>query len=476
MNPQEIFESFYSWILEQTDPAYAIEKNGDDEIDLVTENATAHIQFYHLEYEVVAFTIDSPKSEEPLFFLHFELQDLEHAQKLFREMVQSLKNAASQVTTKILLSCTSGLTTSFFADKLNTAANTLGLDYSFSAVSYMDLFEAALDQDVVLLAPQIGYMLKKAQDVLKDKTILQIPTDVFASYNVNKMLDIIKEELAAKEKAREVIEDIHDPEWDSSIMILAIVRTNGKYVIHYRGADNEDPMERGVVVKDQLDIHDLSDLLDVLFIRYPRIKGVAIVTPGNVHHGHLTLPAAKIYDVDIVGEFTKKYHRPFILCNDANAIAVGYYANHRDCGNLLVYYQPLGNTVGGAGLVINGDLQIGKRDIAGEVGNYLKILNFSEDRFDLAKTPEGIVEYITKVTLPMICTVGPDTLAVYCSLLTDTEELKKSLLKYIPEQNIPEIHKVSTNLYDLFYGAGVLLYNLLHGSIEYREELKEYRN
>ncbi|MBR2811272.1 MAG: ROK family protein [Solobacterium sp.] len=475
MSTQNIVETFREWILKQTDPAYTIEPISTDQIDYVTDSATAHVQFYHLEYEIVSFTIDSPKAEDPLFFLHFELQDLEHARKLFREMIQSLKNAGSQVATKVLLSCSSGFTTSFFADRLNTAAETLGLDYSFSAVSYTDLFEAAVDQDVILLAPQIGYLLKKAQEILKDKIILQIPTDVFATYNVNKLLELVGEELAKKEKAETVTEDTHDPEWDSSIMILAIVKSNGRFVIHYRGADNEEPMDRGVVVKDKFDKHDLEDLLDVLFIRYPRIKGVGIVTPGIVHDGHLTFRSAGIVNLDLVGEFTKKYHRPFILCNDANATAVGYFANHRDCGDLLVYYHPLGNVVGGAGTVIDGRLQIGKHDIAGEVGNYLKFLNFSEDRFDLARTPEGIVEYITKVTLPMICTVGPDTLAVYCDLLTDTEELKAGMMKYLPEEYLPEIHKVKSNLYDLFYGAGVMLYNLLHGNIEYRDDLKEYR-
>lgn len=475
MNDQEMYKEFLAWILEQTDPAYTINKISDDQIDYVTDAATAHVQFYHLEYEIASFTIDSPKSEEPLFFLHFELKDLDHAKQLFREMIQSLKNAQSKVATKILLSCSSGFTTSFFADRLNTAAETLSLDYVFSAVSYTDLFEAAADQDVVLLAPQIGYLMKKAQEVLQDKIILQIPTDVFATYNVNRMIDIIKEELTKKEKSEEVIEDIHDPEWDSSIMILAVLHRNRQYEIHYRGADQETAMERGVVIKESLDIRDMEDLLDVLFIRHPQIKGVAIVAPGVVYDGYLTLPAAKIFDLDIVGEFTRRYNRTFVLCNDANAAAVGYYANHRDCGNLLTYYHPIGNSVGGAGVVLNGDLHIGKMDIAGECANYIRLLNFSEDRFDLARTPEGIVELITKLVTPMICTIGPDTLAVYCDLLTDTEELKESLKKYIPERHLPEIHKLSSNLWELFYGAGVLLYNILHGTFKYREDLSEFK-
>ncbi len=465
MTDKEMLKEFRNWILKQTDPAYTINEISEDKVDFVTETATAHVEFFHLEYEIVSFTIESPKSEEPLFFLHFEMKDLEHAEQLFTEMIQSLKNAASKVTTKVLLSCTSGFTTSFFADKLNTAANAIDLDYSFSAVSYNDLFEAAADQDVILLAPQIGYLLKKAKEILNDKIILQIPTDVFATYNANRMLDLIKEELTAKQKAEEVVEDIHDPEWDSTIAILAIAKNNGKYVIHYRGAEGENPLERGVIVKETLNIQDLEDVLNVMFIRYPQIKGVAIVSPGTVAGGRLTLPPAKIFDQDIVGLFKEKYRCEFVLCNDANALALGYYANHKDCGDLLVYYHPLGNVVGGAGMIIDGKLHTGKNDIAGETVTYTKLLNFSEDRFDLARTPEGIVEYVTKVTVPMIATVGPKTLAIYCDLLTSEEELKNSIEKYIPEQYMPEIHKVKDNLWTLFYGAGVALYNRLHGNL-----------
>jgi len=476
MTDREMYEMYRRWILEQTDPAYEINEKSEDEIDFVTENAVGHVQFYHLEYEICALTIESDKADEPVFFLHFEIKDLDHAKDLFTQMTASLKKAGEDTKVKVLLSCTSGFTTSFFADKLNGAAETLGLEYEFSAVPYNELFEAAQDKDVILLAPQIGYLFKKAQEVLKDKVIIQIPANVFASYNVTQTVNLIKEELDKKEKVEETVEDIHDPEWDSSIAIVAIIRRNRRFEIHWRGADKEAAMERGVTVKDEINLRDLEDVLDVLFIRHPEIKGVAIVAPGIVYEGRLTLPTVKIFDVDVVGEFTKKYGRTFILCNDANAAAVGYYANHRDCGNLLAYYHPLGNVVGGAGLVINGNPVFGKKDFAGECANYLKTLNFSEDRYDLARTPEGIVELITKLVLPMVCTIGPDTLAVYCDLLTDPEELKESLKKYVPERHLPQIVKMDSRFWELFYGAGVLLYNVLHGSYSYREDLKEFRN
>ena len=142
--------------------------------------------------------------------------------------------------------------------------------------------------------------------------------------------------------------------------------------------------------------------------------------------------------------------------------------------SVIAYYHPVGNAVGGAGIVIDGNLVIGRKDIAGKCAAYLKLLNFSEDRFDLARTPEGISELVGKIVLPMICTFGPDTLALYCDLLTDPDELKNYLSKYLDEKFIPEIVKMKSNGWEVFYGAGVMLYNVLHESLEYRKDLKQY--
>ena len=35
---------------------------------------------------------------------------------------------------------------------------------------------------------------------------------------------------------------------------------------------------------------------------------------------------------------------------------------------------------------------------------------------------------------------------------------------------------MDSRFWELFYGAGVLLYNVLHGTSKYREDLNEYRN
>lgn len=98
-------------------------------------------------------------------------------------MVETLVNLKDEKTIRVLLSCSAGLTTSMFAENLNSITEMLNLDYQFNVVSYLSIYEEVENYDVVLIAPQIGYMLKRLQDTLTDRLVLQIPTSVFASYD-----------------------------------------------------------------------------------------------------------------------------------------------------------------------------------------------------------------------------------------------------------------------------------------------------
>lgn len=57
-----------------------------------------------------------------------EAPDAEHARKLFDELTDALAQLATQKVTKVLLTCTSAMTTTFFARKLQEVAATLSLE------------------------------------------------------------------------------------------------------------------------------------------------------------------------------------------------------------------------------------------------------------------------------------------------------------------------------------------------------------
>ncbi len=51
------------------------------------------------------------------------MNDEEHAKQLYDEMVETLIGLKDEKTLQVLLSCSAGLTTSMFAENLNSVAN-----------------------------------------------------------------------------------------------------------------------------------------------------------------------------------------------------------------------------------------------------------------------------------------------------------------------------------------------------------------
>lgn len=60
---------------------------------------------------------------------------------------------------RILLICTAGMSTSFLVNKMKTEASKMGLDVSIEAIPEARAKEYVETVDVVLLGPQIQYLL-----------------------------------------------------------------------------------------------------------------------------------------------------------------------------------------------------------------------------------------------------------------------------------------------------------------------------
>ena len=192
---------FKAWILKHSNDEYRMTLENDQLIMLRTDYGEASIQFTEIEENtIVEFKITFDKDHSVKFYLHFELNDENHAKQLYDEMVETLIGLKDQKTLKVLLSCSAGLTTSMFAENLNSVAEMLGLDYHFDAVSYLSLYEEVQNYDIVFIAPQIGYMYNRLKESLPDKLVLQIPTSLFASYDALGAIQFIQQEFKNIEK------------------------------------------------------------------------------------------------------------------------------------------------------------------------------------------------------------------------------------------------------------------------------------
>ena len=228
---------YRKWIKEHQNTYYSINEISDNTIELKTDYGISTIQFTDIdESTLVEFTIISLKDESIKFYLHFELKDIDHAKQLYQEMADSLLKLKEEKTLQVLLSCSAGLTTSMFAENLNDHAKMLGLDMHFEAVPYLNIYQEAEKYDVILLAPQIGYMLNRLQESLTDKQVLQIPTNAFASYDSLSVINFINDELKkykVKDKKESVICHCQEST-KSSILSLVMMPNTAQTRTYYR--------------------------------------------------------------------------------------------------------------------------------------------------------------------------------------------------------------------------------------------------
>ena len=124
---------YKNWILNHKIDGVKIFSQNEN-ILIETNFARGEINFYELEVQIVEMSVNTLEDDENKFYLHFELKDLSHAKELFKEMLEVLESLEKQPKIKILLCCTSGLTTNFFKDKLNEASKILSLNFEFNAV------------------------------------------------------------------------------------------------------------------------------------------------------------------------------------------------------------------------------------------------------------------------------------------------------------------------------------------------------
>lgn len=446
MKKTELSFDFQAWIQKHHSDDYRIIVDNDKLIRLVTDYGEASIRFTMIEDStIVEFSIVSQKDDEVKFYLHFELNDEEHAKQLYDEMVETLIGLKDKKTLQVLLSCSAGLTTSMFAENLNEVAKMLGLDYHFDAVSYLSIYEEVEKYDVVLIAPQIGYMLNRLKESLTDKLVLQIPTSVFATYDASGALRYIQNEVeqyyASKAKTTQKHHS-HCTEYENRILSIVISNNKAQTRIYYRLSDKCEIIDHNMIIKPSLNIYDLYDIIDTVLLKHQYVDIIGIATPGVVKDDQQLRNSIDEKILDIKNDFEKKYGVKVLVCNNANAAVMGFALEHPEYQNIVFHSQPFGFAIGGQGVIFHGEIVHGRNGVAGEVRYFLRRMQFSDDCSKLAWTQAGVLELVTKSLLPTLCIMGPEAVALYSPMVQDMHEVKNKLLSFLPEDFMPEFYSI----------------------------------
>ena len=457
MNSRE----YIGWIASQPHNGFSVTQENDDQIVIRSEKSEGEVLVYHLETDVVEMRLSDRATHENFFFLHFELKEEDHAHGLYREMIDTLKKHESRCTLHVLLSCTSGMTTGFFAEKLNEAAKTLSLDHEYSAVAFSSIHNAGFNADVILLAPQIAWQLKKVKEVFTDQLVITIPASVFASYDAGKVIALIHEERTKQKKTREqtaiakVMRDI-----DTNAVLFAVNMTHDlnstRYVQRLYEAGNVLLTEE--VIKEQDSIQDIYDILDTALRAIRKnfhVDACAISLPGIVNYGN---ERERVDYENLSSQLSERYELPVYVHHNTAAVAYGYYAQQEKYDIVCYHSQVTGSLIGGTGSVYRGIPLDGRKQMGGELEPvFFHHWPERSEKKD-SGTAEEIKEAVIFYLLMCIAEIAPEVILVRSALTPDMDELKEELKKYIDEKYIPDlIHVRDITEYALL---GTMLYGM----------------
>lgn len=442
---EQLTQEFRDHILSHTSAQYTVTEAGS-RIFLTTAYAEACIRFH--EMNIVEFQITRKADEAVVFYLHFQLNDESHALYLLEQLKECLVSTGPVNKKRILLCCSSALTTSFFAQKLNQTAELLNLPFTFHAVSSNLAADTGNVCDMILLAPQIAYRKKELSRLFPGRPVLEIPAILFGSYDVQRIIDLISRNLSdtgvsPSDETAHVL--------NSSRKIMAVTtRIDSRFKISWRIFHHGKIIRSETVVKDRIDYHDFEDILDTVSVLEDNLDTVVISIPGVVHDGTVILDRSGLHEYDMKGRLSQKYPYHFIITNNANATALGLWHLQNDYHTVIYHSQLREADRAGQGIVIDGHVVTGKKGIAGEV-NYLP--GGTDPSLSMTERAE---KSIARAVISDIAIVGPDAVYIRCELIRDTEKIRSLIREKVTDEYIPDLIILDHATEYMYYGAQMM--------------------
>lgn len=369
--------------------------------------------------------------------------------------------------TRVLLSCTSAMTTTFFARKLAEAGKTLSLDYEFEALPITSALEAAGDYDAVMLAPQVRAYRDQMVERHPSLVVFEIPGAVFGSYDagtaLRMLLNAMSENALAARLEQSDTRIVRKMDNDKRILVISSVYGSRDSLYSYRVYDHDEVTLEGRVEKPGRSYCDVKDTLATVHLQgicTAELDAIGLAMPGVVDRSQVHMVTLDLKSADFA-RLSKTLGVPIFVDNNANAAAAGCYVSQDRYESILLQRQPTGYRVGGQGLIVDGRLVRGAHGLAGELGYLLRMLGVDERLDKLAWTSEGMRKIVAAELMCAICSTSPEAIYVAVDLLPDMDELHAALAEHLPEGAVPELIPVCDYHERVLVGEYALCLNAL---------------
>jgi len=260
----------------------------------------------------------------------------------------------------------------------------------------------------------------------------------------------------------------YNPDYQLGVALF-LERTETQYTIYNSlGEVKEKGMSPGFLLDG---IETLTEQIESLIERYPRIGSLAFGVPGSVNDGRIIyIPGyEKYHDFDLKDHFESRFELPVVVENDMNAAVLGYYDKLDVRENPSLVYLYFGQNGPGAGILVNGNLVRGSTSFSGEV-SFVPLYdnrNFHQAMTD-AEGPTGTIneaggiDAVSRLIASFTAILNPN------AVIFSRDEVSERLLtaisarsaSYISKEHLPEL-MVSDWQEDYLNGLKRLGMNLL---------------
>ena len=133
------------------------------------------------------------KEERIHYYMHFEFIDLLQANRFVSDFIQCFKNL-NNYKSKVLLCCSCGITSAFFAEQLQLHIYAGHLDIEIEAIDVYTLMQEMPKAELILLSPQVGHYYRSISALFPNK-VVEIPITDYATYQYANILQLINNHL-----------------------------------------------------------------------------------------------------------------------------------------------------------------------------------------------------------------------------------------------------------------------------------------
>ena len=458
---KDAVREYHDWILDQEIDGCTLSATDGDGVEIEHELVKGWVNFYDIDdMDIVEMRVERVLDGEPAFFLHFEFEDPDRAKELFNEMATAIYDMTHREVRHVLLCCTVGMTTTFFSMKLNELAQTMGLDYDFSAVPIAEAKREGKNYAAVLLAPQVGHMRKEVAEALPGTPVIELPGSIFGAYNAPAALTLVVDTLSGARASSEESQMQFKRDYDKTKTVLALsyIHREDEPTLSYRVLDKGEVVLSGMLIRRSMDIRTLNDLAATLLVqgwKTSAFDAIGLAVPGVVNNGVLVEQRnGEEVQYDLASKLEELWDTKVFVDYNAMAAAVGCYVSQDKYENVAFHAQAVGVPDGEEGYVVNGQPLYGHNGRSGHLGPLAAGFALEMDVVDAAWRVGGMRELVGRYLASLACTVAPEAVYVWCDLLPDMSELREELEKSLPASAVPELFDVAD--YDSCVLAGEL--------------------